>query len=79
MKEGVILFDPQGLVFLANPAAKNLLGLGGISTSMTALQVFKGFDTHPPDRLKNLDGQSAADYARSRGHAHIEKLLKRAD
>jgi hypothetical protein len=34
--------------------------------------------TADPD-LRNRDGQSAADYARSRGYRHILRLLEGAD
>ncbi len=57
VKEGVILFDPAGLIFMANPAASSVLGLPNQLNSFTAQKVFETFKTNPLDRLANLNNE----------------------
>ena len=51
------MFDPQGLVFMANPVARSILGLPEHLNSLTAQRVFETFQTKLPDRLKSLDSE----------------------
>ena len=46
VKDGVIMFDPQGLVFMANPGARAMLGLPEHLSSLTAQKVFETFQTN---------------------------------
>src|SRR5258708_29299648 len=57
VKDGVIMFDPQGLVFMANPVARSLLGLPQELSSLTAQKVFETFQTKDPERMKHLQNQ----------------------
>src|SRR4051812_11265455 len=43
MTDGVIMFDAQGMIFVANPVSRNLLGLRGALTTMNADMEFKKF------------------------------------
>jgi two-component system sensor histidine kinase VicK len=51
MKDGVIMFDAQGMIYVANPIARTLLGLSGEITSTNASVAFKGYKAEqlPPD------------------------------
>ncbi|MFA5976523.1 MAG: ATP-binding protein [Elusimicrobiota bacterium] len=53
--EGVVLFDQQGLIFVANPSARQMLGLPEDLSSWTASKAFASFTVNPPDRLSRLD------------------------
>jgi two-component system sensor histidine kinase VicK len=57
MAEGVILFDSNGLIFMANPVAKSLLGLPVEVNSLTAEKVFETFACEPKDRLAHLENE----------------------
>jgi signal transduction histidine kinase len=54
VKDGVLLFDAQGLIFMANPVARDTLGLPEEPSGLTAAQVFETFQSNPPDRLQHL-------------------------
>ncbi len=43
MTDGVIMFDAQGMIFVANPVARTLLGLSGDLTTMNAEKAFSSF------------------------------------
>ncbi len=43
MTDGVIMFDAQGMIFVANPVARKLLGLAGDVTLLNAEMAFKEF------------------------------------
>jgi PAS domain S-box-containing protein len=43
MTDGVIMFDAQGMIFVANPVARKLLGLTGEVTLLNAEMAFKAF------------------------------------
>src|SRR4051812_25580228 len=57
MTDGVIMFDPQGLVFVANPVARNLLNLSGDLSGVTASKAFERFKgpTEDPTPFTHLD------------------------
>ncbi len=54
-QEGVILFDTNGLVFMANPSACSMLGLPKDPAGLTAQKVFDSFQTEPQGRLACLE------------------------
>jgi signal transduction histidine kinase len=41
--DGVIMFNPQGSIFVANPVARSLLGLSGDLNAITAEKAFENF------------------------------------
>lgn len=53
--DGVILFDAQGLIFMANPVARATLGLPADLSGLSAQKVFGSFQYKNPERLKQLD------------------------
>ena len=55
VKDGVILFDSQGIVFMANPVAQSTLGLAKDIEHQPATKVFETFQCKIPDRLQHLD------------------------
>jgi two-component system sensor histidine kinase VicK len=55
MQEGVMLVDMQGLVFMANPKAKAMLGLADEISGVSATKAFDGFKYEPADRLAKLE------------------------
>ena len=58
VKEGVILFDAQGLIFTANPVARQTLGLSKDLSILTADKVFESFPVpNPVDRLRHLENE----------------------
>ncbi len=58
VNEGVMLFDTQGLVFMANPVARTTLGLPTSTSALTAQKVFESFECKEPERLKRLDQET---------------------
>jgi len=54
VKEGVVLFDPHGRVFMANPLARETLGLTGEVGGKTPDGLFSGFKATPEDRWTRL-------------------------
>jgi len=50
VKEGVVLFDQQGLIFMVNPLAKDLLGLTTDPIGKAPEVIFSGFKATPADR-----------------------------
>jgi PAS domain S-box-containing protein len=58
VKDGVVLFDAQGLIFMANPVARETLGLPAEPMGLTAAQVFTTFQSNPPDRLQHLEKET---------------------
>src|SRR5438128_2540337 len=57
VKEGVILFDAQGLIFMANPASRIVLGLPDNLSILSVQKVFESFQCKPPERLANLNDE----------------------
>ena len=55
VNDGVMLIDTQGLIFMANPVAKTMLGLPDDVSGMKIETAFQTFVSDPPDRLKRLD------------------------
>jgi signal transduction histidine kinase len=55
VEEGIMLFDAQGLVFIANPVARKTLGLPENTSSLTAARAFEAFRSDPPTLLQKLD------------------------
>ena len=75
VKEGVILFDPEGHVFMANPVAKTILGLPNHIPPGMAPSFFESFLTSDPaqiDRLKKLENEKGDPFDLSR---EIPKML----
>jgi len=66
VKEGVILFDSKGLIFMANPVARKTLGLPQDLSSVTAQKVFETFACEPKDRLAHLDHEGGEPFDLSR-------------
>jgi signal transduction histidine kinase len=58
VQEGVILCDAKEKPFLANPAARTLLGLIDASLQDTLPLVFHGFKSKPEDRLVHLNKET---------------------
>jgi PAS domain S-box-containing protein len=58
VKDGVMLFDAQGLIFMANPVARQTLGLPEEPIGLTAAQVFGTFQSNPLDRLQHLENET---------------------
>lgn len=58
VQQGVLLLDAQGLIFVANPAARATLGLPADLLTQTAQQIFRSFRSDPPDRLGRLDRET---------------------
>jgi len=54
MNEGVVLFDAEARVFLANPVARTVLGLPEDLAGVKAPQVFEGFKSESEGRLQRL-------------------------
>jgi len=57
VKEGVIMFDSQGIVFMANPVARAMLGLPQDTNSMTVQKVFESFHCENPEHLTRLENE----------------------
>ncbi len=57
VKDGVILFDPKGLIFMANPVARSILGLPDNLSSLTAEKIFETFQTQQLERLEHLENE----------------------
>jgi two-component system sensor histidine kinase VicK len=57
VKDGVILFDAQGLIFMANPVARATLGLPVDLSILSAEKVFESFTCKIPDRLRHLENE----------------------
>jgi len=61
MTDGVIMFDAQGLIYVANPIARKLLGLTGDLASVTAQKAFEKFKGEilsiPFEQLDKLAGK----------------------
>lgn len=55
--DGVILFDAQGVVFMANPVAESTLGLPPDVSNLTAKNVFETFECRQPERLTHLESE----------------------
>ena len=58
VKDGVILFDAQGLIFMANPVAQSTLGLAKEARGLTAAKIFETFQVKQPERLVRLENES---------------------
>jgi len=58
VKDGVILFDAQGLIFMANPVAQSTLGLSKEPVSLSAAKVFETFQCKDPGRLQHLENET---------------------
>jgi len=58
VKDGVILFDAQGLIFLANPVAQATLGLPKDATGLSAAKIFETFTCPQPGRLDHLENET---------------------
>jgi len=54
VKDGVLLFDSQGQIFMANPVAQATLGLPKEPAALSAADVFETFQSKPADRLNKL-------------------------
>ncbi len=72
MNEGVVLFDSEGRVFMANPVAKTMLGLSDDLGAMTAPKVFEGYEAKPADRLMHLADETGQPFDLMR---EIPKML----
>lgn len=57
VQEGVLLFDSQGLVFMANPVARATLGLAENMTSLSASKAFESFQSDQAHRFNKLDDE----------------------
>lgn len=57
VNEGVMLFDPQGSIFMANPMARKILGLPDDLSAWTALRTFESFQADRPDWSRHLDAE----------------------
>jgi signal transduction histidine kinase len=61
MTDGVVMFDAQGMVFVANPVARKLLNLSGDLSTMNAQKAFEVFKGEvlsiPFDDLASLAGK----------------------
>src|SRR5262249_8788521 len=61
MTDGVIMFDAQGMIFVANPVARKLLGLTGDVSLLNAPQAFAKFKGEilsiPFEELDKLAGK----------------------
>ena len=66
MKEGVILFDSNALIFMANPVARATLGLPEDVSSLSAQKIFQTFQCEPPDRLAHMDHEKGEPFDLSR-------------
>jgi signal transduction histidine kinase len=51
--EGVMLFDNEGLLFMANPVARATLGLPPEVSGLTCKELFKTFTSAQPEHLEN--------------------------
>jgi PAS domain S-box-containing protein len=62
MNDGVIMFDQRGMIFVANPVARKLLGLAGDLNTINAEKAFEQFHGEilaiPFGDLKELAGKS---------------------
>ena len=58
VQDGVILCDTREMPFLANPAARQLLGVTDTSLPPTLAQLFQGFVSKPADRLSKVKDES---------------------
>lgn len=58
VQDGVILCEAQEHPFLANPAARKLLGIEGDITAPNVADLFPGFTSAPAGRLLNLAGET---------------------
>lgn len=66
VSEGVILFDAQGLIYTANPTARQTLGLPTDVTGVTAVKAFESFKMEPNFRLKHLDQEDGKPFDMTR-------------
>ncbi len=66
MKESVILFDANGLIFMANPVARETFALPEHVSSLSAKKLFESFQCEPPDRLAHLDKETGEPFDLSR-------------
>jgi signal transduction histidine kinase len=66
MKEGVILFDSNGLIFIANPVARATLGLPENLSNLSSQKIFETFQCEPPDRLAHLENEKGEPFDLSR-------------
>jgi two-component system sensor histidine kinase VicK len=66
VKDGVILFDSQGLIFMANPVAQSTLGLPKELNGLSAAKIFESFQAKVPDRLQHLDNETGEPFDLSR-------------
>jgi signal transduction histidine kinase len=60
VSEGMMMFDLLGILFIANPVARGLLGIAEDHKGLSIKEVFHSFQAKPPDRLERLeqcDGQ----------------------
>src|ERR1019366_4876977 len=66
-REGVILFDANGLIFMANPVARQMLALAEDASGIYAKKIFETFQCEPPERLAHLENETgeAFDLARA--------------
>ncbi len=65
-KEGVILFDANGLIFMANPVARQTLALPKDVNDLSAQKIFESFQCEPLDRLAHLDKETGEPFDLSR-------------
>lgn len=55
--QGVVLFDAQGRIFMANPVARQYLGIPKDTSGLTAAQAFEAFKTDPVDRFRRMEAE----------------------
>jgi two-component system sensor histidine kinase VicK len=65
-KEGVILFDSNGLIFMANPVARQTLALPKEVSGLSAQKIFETFQCEPSDRLAHLENETGEPFDLSR-------------
>jgi signal transduction histidine kinase len=58
VKEGVILFDAQKFIFVANPVATAILGLPKDLSGLSIEKTFETFQTLDPSRLANVEKET---------------------
>jgi DNA-binding response OmpR family regulator len=57
VSEGVMLLDGKGLIFMANPVARQTLGLPEDTSSWSIQKAFETFTGGGAERLKTLEGE----------------------